>query len=238
MWMFGLKKRNSMKRTIFLLIFFAVFVLPFSVACGGEDDVPQQEQPTTPDTPDDSDDSENPGTPSSGNRKILVAYFSRANHVPDGTDAVSGATNKARNTQTVAMELAELTGGDLFEVVPERNYPVSHTECSQIALQEYEADARPALTTHVEHMEDYEIIYIGFPIWRYCEPMAIRTFLEEYDFAGKTIRPFCTSMAVSIDDAQANIARLCPDAAVKDGLRISYNIPDNIEEILSDWIGI
>lgn len=228
--MFGLKKRNNMKRTIFFSIFLAVFILPFSVACGGDETEPQrQEQPGNPDTPDSSGSEE---------RKVLVAYFSRANHVPDGTDAVSGATNKARNTQTVAMELARLTSGDLFEIIPERDYPVSHTECSEIALQEYEADARPALTTHVENMDEYEIVYIGFPIWRYCEPMAIRTFLEEYDFAGKTIRPFCTSMAVSIEDARANIARLCPESSVADGLRISYNIPNNLEELLSEWLGI
>lgn len=233
MWMFGLKKRNSMKRTIFISIFFAAFVLPFSVACGGDETVPQQqEHPDTPESPDE------PDTPSSANGKVLVAYFSRANHVPDGTDAVSGATNKTRNTQTVAMELSRLTGGDLFEIIPARDYPVSHTECSEIALQEYEADARPALTTHVDNMEDYDIIYIGFPIWRYCEPMAIRTFLEEYDFTGKTIRPFCTSMAVGIEDAQANIARLCPESSVADGLRISYNIPNNLVELLSEWIGI
>ena len=219
-------------RMIILTMLMAAFMMSFA-SCGENDVPPQQEQPVTPESP---DEPENPDTPSNG--KVLVAYFSRANHVPEGTDAVSGATNKARNTQTVAMELASLTDGDLFEIIPERDYPVSHTECSQIALQEYEADARPALTTHVENMEDYEIIYIGFPIWRYCEPMAIRTFLEEYDFAGKTIRPFCTSMAVSIDDAQANIARLCPDATVEKGLRISYNIPGNIEEILSDWLGL
>lgn len=210
-------------------MFFAAFVLPFSVACGDETEPQGQEQPGNPDAPDSSDTEE---------RKVLVAYFSRANHVPDGTDAVSGATNKVRNTQTVAMELARLTGGDLFEIIPERDYPVSHTECSEIALQEYEADARPALTTHVENMDEYEIVYIGFPIWRYCEPMAIRTFLEEYDFAGKTIRPFCTSMAVGIEDAQANIARLCPESSVADGLRISYNIPNNLEELLSEWLGI
>lgn len=227
--MFGLKKRNNMKRTILLLMFFAAFVLPFSVACGDETEPQGQEQPMNPDTPDSSGTEE---------RKVLVAYFSRANHVPDGTDAVSGATNKVRNTQTVAMELARLTGGDLFEIIPERDYPVSHTECSEIALQEYEADARPALTTHVENMDEYEIVYIGFPIWRYCEPMAIRTFLEEYDFAGKTIRPFCTSMAVGIEDARANIARLCPESSVADGLRISYNIPNNLEELLSEWLGI
>lgn len=219
-------------RMIILTMLMAAFMMPFA-SCGENDVPPQQEQPVTPESP---DEPENPDTPSNG--KVLVAYFSRANHVPEGTDAVSGATNKARNTQTVAMELARLTNGELFEIVPERDYPVSHTECSQIALEEFETDTRPELATHVEDMEEYDIIYIGFPIWRYCEPMAIRTFLEEYDFAGKTIRPFCTSMAVSIDDAQENIARLCPDATVEKGLRISYNIPDNIADILSDWLGI
>ena len=220
-----------MKRIIFQLLFLTALILPFASACNeDENNPPRQELPDAPENSDDSD--------STSESNVLVANFSRANYVPEGTDAVSGATNKVGNTQTVAMELAQLTGGTLFEIVPERNYPVSHTECSEIALQEYEADARPALTTHVEDMEKYNTIYIGFPIWRYCEPMAIRTFLEEYDFKGKTIRPFCTSMAVSIDDAQANIARLCPDATVEDGLRISYNVPDNIRKLLSDWIGI
>lgn len=220
-----------MKRIIFQLLFLTALILPFASACNeDENNPPRQEQPDAPGNSDDSD--------STSESNVLVAYFSRANYVPEGTDAVSGATNKAGNTQTVAMELAQLTGGILFEIVPERNYPVSHTECSEIALQEYEADARPALTTHVEDMEKYNTIYIGFPIWRYCEPMAIRTFLEKYDFKGKTIRPFCTSMAVSIDDAQTNIARLCPDATVEDGLRISYNVPNNIKDLLSDWIGI
>lgn len=172
------------KRIILLAMFAAVFTMLFITSCERDDtDTPQQEHPDTPSSPDDSDNSddpEEPDTSSTGNEKVLVAYFSRANYVPDGTDAVSGATNKARNTQTVAMELAELTGGDLFEIVPERDYPISHTECSQIALQEYEADVRPELTTHVENMEDYDVIYIGFPIWKYCEPMAIRTFLEKF----------------------------------------------------------
>lgn len=223
------------KQMVLLITLMAAFMIPFATFCG-ENDTSFQEQLNPPEQQDDSNEPENPDMPLVSNGKVLIAYFSRANHVPDGTDAVSGATNKVRNTQTVAMELARLMGGDLFEIVPERNYPVSHTECSQIALQEYETDARPTLTTHMENMENYEIVYIGFPIWRYCEPMAIRTFLEEYDFTGKTIRPFCTSMAVGIRDAQANITRLCPDATVEDGLRISYNIPDNINEILSDWI--
>lgn len=140
-----------MKRIIFQLLFLTVLILPFASACNeDENNPPRQELPDAPENSDDSD--------STSESNVLVAYFSRANYVPEGTDAVSGATNKAGNTQTVAMELAQLTGGILFEIVPERNYPVSHTECSEIALQEYEADARPALTTHVEDMEKYNTI--------------------------------------------------------------------------------
>lgn len=221
--------RRTLKITA-MLVSVALTMILVMIACSENEAMAQEPQPEMPD----SSDSTEEGT--HDNDKVLVAYFSRANYVPDGTDAVSGATNKARNTQTVAMEIARLTGGDLFEIVPERDYPVSHSECSQIALQEYDDDARPALLTHVEDMDGCDIIYIGFPIWRYCEPMAIRTFLEEYDFNGKTIRPFCTSMAVGIEDAQANITRLCPTAHVGSGLRIPYTIPDNVGETLSEWI--
>lgn len=221
--------RRTLKITA-MLVSVALTMILVMIACSENEAMAQEPRPEMPD----SNDSTEEGTPDNG--KVLVAYFSRANYVPDGTDAVSGATNKACNTQTVAMEIARLTGGDLFEIVPERDYPVSHSECSQIALQEYDDDARPDLLTHVEDMDGYDIIYIGFPIWRYCEPMAIRTFLEEYDFSGKTIRPFCTSMAVDIEDAQANISRLCPTAHVGNGLRIPYTIPDNVGETLSEWI--
>lgn len=95
------------------------------IACSENEAMAQEPQPEMPDGSDSTDEEETPG-----NGKVLVAYFSRANHVPDGTDAVSGATNKARNTQTVAMEIARLTDGDLFEIVPERDYPVSHSETS------------------------------------------------------------------------------------------------------------
>lgn len=215
-----------------------LMALCLATACRVDTPEPTPQGPSTdtPSTGTTSTGTDTLTTPSEGNGKTLVAYFSRANYVPEGTDAVSGATNKTRNTQTVAIELARLTGADLFEIVPERDYPVSHTDCSQIALQEYEDDARPALRTHVENMADYDTIYIGFPIWRYCEPMAIRTFVEEYDFAGKTICPFCTSMAVSIDDARDDIIRLCPEATVTAGLRIPYTIPDNLTTLLTAWL--
>lgn len=98
------------------------------------------------------------------NGEILIAYFSRANHVPEGTDGVSGATNKAGNTQTVAYYIRQQTGGEIFEIIPERNYPVSHSECSSIAQQEIKDNARPALVSHVENMDKYSTVFVGFPI--------------------------------------------------------------------------
>ena len=123
-------------------------------------------------------------------KEVLIAYFSRANYVPEGTDGISGATNKAGNTQTVAYYIEQQIGGDIFEIIPERNYPVSHSDCSAIAQQEVKDNARPALASHVENMKKYSIVFVGFPIWWYDLPMPVWSFLEEYDLSGKTIIPF------------------------------------------------
>lgn len=157
-------------------------------------------------------------------KEILIAYFSRANYVPEGTDGVSGATNKAGNTQTVAYYIGQQTEGDIFEIIPEQNYPVSHSDCSAIAQQEIKDNARPALVSHVEDMEKYTIVFVGFPIWVYREPMAVLTFLEEYDFKGKTVIPFCTSMAVGIDQSMNDFRNTIPDADIKQGLRLGYTL--------------
>ncbi len=170
------------------------------------------------------------------NGKVLVAYFSRANHVPDGTDGVTGATNKAGNTQTVADYISHKTGGDLFEIVPERDYPVSHSECSAIAQQEARDNARPALITHVENMDGYNVVFIGFPIWVYREPMAVLTFLEEYDFNGKMVIPFCTSMAVDIDQSMEDFKNTLPGVDVKDGLRLGYTLSGDWQAQVDGWL--
>lgn len=168
--------------------------------------------------------------------KVLVAYFSRANYVPDGMDAVTGATNKAGNTQTVAQYIQEKTSGTLFEIVPERNYPVSHTECSAIAQQEAENNERPALKSHLENMDDYDIVFVGFPIWVYREPMAVLTFLEEYDFTGKTVIPFCTSMAVAISASEEDFKKTLPNTVIKPGLRVNYTLSGNWQGEIDRWI--
>ena len=98
------------------------------------------------------------------------------------------------------------------------------------------SDARPELSTHVENMDDYDTIYIGYPIWWYQEPMAIRTFLEEYDFSGKTIIPFCTTLGAGVEESEDNIKALCPDSSVLEGLTL-YTGRDTFSEPIAEWLG-
>lgn len=167
--------------------------------------------------------------------KILIAYFSLTDIIPEGADAVTHATPSIGNTEYAAMEIQNQTGGDLFAIKTVESYPVSHSECSAIAEEEMRSDARPELSTHIENMEDYDIVYIGFPIWWYQEPMAVRTFLEEYDFSGKTIIPFCTTLGAGVEESEENIKSLCPDAVVLDGLTLHTGM-DSFNEPVAEWL--
>lgn len=167
--------------------------------------------------------------------KTLIVYFSMIDSMPKGADAVTHATPSIGNTESAAKEIQKQTGGRLFQIKTVKKYPVSHSKCSEIASEEIKKDARPELSTHVKGMEDYDVVYIGFPIWVYREPMAIRTFLEEYDFSGKTVIPFCTSMAVGIKTSMGDIKKLCPEAKVSDGLRLETEQEDFSKQI-SRWI--
>lgn len=167
--------------------------------------------------------------------KILIAYFSLINNVPEGADAVTYATPSIGNTQVAATEIQRLVGGDLFAIETVQNYPVLHSEASTIAEQEMLTDARPELSTHVENMESYDVVYLGYPIWWYIEPMAIRSFLEEYDFSGKTIIPFCTSLGVRITDSVENISNIVTHANILEGITISTG-REHIGDVVEDWI--
>lgn len=167
--------------------------------------------------------------------KTLIAYFSLIDIVPEGADAVTHATPSIGNTESAAMEIQSQVGGELFAIQTVESYPVSHQEASAIAEEEMRSDARPELSTHVENMDEYDIVYIGYPIWWYIEPMAIRTFLEEYDFSGKTVIPFATSLGASIEESVDNIASLAEGATVLDGVTIRTGQEDQSEDI-SEWL--
>ncbi len=132
----------------------------------------------------------------------------------DGVDAVSSASVVVPgNTAQIAGWIQERTGGDLFSIVVTEPYSSDYDECLDRAADEKANNARPQLVNHLENMEDYDIVFLGFPNWWYTVPMAVHSFLEEYDFSGKTVVPFCThgtgGLAGTIRDITANL----PDSA-------------------------
>lgn len=166
---------------------------------------------------------------------VLVAYFSQEKIVNEDADAVTSATPYIGNTATVAREIQRQLNCDIFEIITEKSYPINHRECSSIAEEEIKADERPVLISHVDNMEQYDTIFVGFPIWWYQEPMAIRTFLEEYNFSGKIIVPFCTSLGVDVSKSKENISLICNDSEVLDGITI-YTEKKDISNEITNWL--
>ncbi|MDO5110995.1 MAG: flavodoxin [Clostridia bacterium] len=152
--------------------------------------------------------------------KVLVAYFS-----------------KTGNTEAVANMIAAATGGTLFKVETVTPYPEDYNETVDIARNEQDNDARPALSTHVENMADYDVIYLGYPNWWGTMPQAMFTFLEEYDFSGKTIAPFCTHGGSALGRSEGDIAALVPDATLLPGFAVSGSRAAGAQADVEAWLG-
>ena len=137
---------------------------------------------------------------------VLVIYFSHT-----GT------------TREVAAYLHELVGGDLVEIIPAEAYPEGYSAALDPAKQEQRENARPAIQDPLESIDQYEVIYLGYPIWWGTVPMIINTFLESYDFSGKTVVPFATSGGTGISQSVKDIRNEVPAAEVPDGLLVRSN---------------
>lgn len=151
---------------------------------------------------------------------LLVAYFS--------------ATG---NTRALAEYAADAVGADLYEIVPEEPYTEEDLDYgndqSRTSLEMNDADARPAISGSVENMEQYEIIFLGYPIWWGDSPRIVATFVETYDFSGKTIVPFCTSGSSGIGSSASNLHALAADAVWLDGARLDSS---STREDMVNWI--
>ncbi|MBQ8413412.1 MAG: NAD(P)H-dependent oxidoreductase [Lachnospiraceae bacterium] len=152
--------------------------------------------------------------------KNLVAYFS-----------ASGVTEK------VAKELSEIVSGDLFEIKPEVPYTPDDLNWmnkeSRSSVEMSNPDSRPAIASMVSNMEDYDVIFVGFPIWWYVAPTIINTFLESYDFAGKTIILFATSGGSGFGKTVEKLQGSCIGAVIKEGGVLK--MPLNKAQIMS-WL--
>ena len=153
-------------------------------------------------------------------KKILVAYFS-----------ASGVTAKA------AWKLAEVSGADLFEIKPEIPYTSADLNWmdkkSRSSMEMNDPSSRPAIADRLPDMEKYDIIFVGFPIWWYVAPAIINTFLESYDFSGKTIIPFATSGGSNLGRTNDKLKPSCPGAILLNGKLLNGEVS---EGTLKKWV--
>ena len=165
--------------------------------------------------------------------KILAVYFSRT-----GNNYVSGkiVNLPVGNTETAAKMIQKMTGCDLFKIETVKPYPKDYNETTNIAQKEQEENARPELTAHVENIDAYDAIILGYPSWYGTFPMAMFTFLEEYDFSGKTILPFCTHEGSGMGRSESDLKKLCPNANLLSGLPIKGSVVQGAEKTVSQWL--
>ena len=124
----------------------------------------------------------------------------------------------------------------MFHIESVPAYPKDYTETTEVAKRELRAKARPKLTEQVKDIEAYDVIFLGYPNWWGTMPMPVYTFLESYDFSGKTIVPFCTHEGSGMGHSEKDIAKACPNATVLEGIAIHGTSAGSAESKVSSWI--
>ena len=162
----------------------------------------------------------------------LVAYFSHT-----GQNYANGkiVDLDKGNTAVVAEMIADLTGGELFEIRAVKDYPLIYNECTDVAKQELRADSRPELAGTID-ASGYDTIILGFPNWWGTMPMPVCTFLESQSFAGKTVRPFCTHEGSGMGNSERDLKKLCPDAEIRTGLPIHGSSVSSAGANIRKWL--
>lgn len=230
-------------------------------ACGSETEgsseeksVPSASQPPETEEPvSEPVETETPGSESAASEapmeenpdtNLLVAYFSYAENaeLPDGVDASSTASIQVwndeitGNTGVVAAMIADATGADLFSIETVEKYPDTYDETVDQGQEERNVGARPELATHVENLDSYEVIFLGFPNWWGDMPMAVYSFLDEVDLSGKTIVPFVTSGGSGFSDTISTIESMESGASVQEGLSVSGSSAAGAQDQVTEWL--
>ena len=166
-------------------------------------------------------------------QKSLSVYYSRK-----GNNYVSGniVNLSIGNTEVIAKKIQGLTGSDLFQIETVKPYPEDYTETTRVSKDELRQNARPELMETVADMASYEVIYLGYPNWWGTMPMAVFTFLESYDFSGKTIVPYCTHEGSGLGCSERDIKKLCPTAKVLSGLAIIGSTVGRADSDVANWL--
>lgn len=240
-----------MKRPVALLVLLTL--LCSLTACGGNptsqsiSDVPESSQNAEeiPDTPLNTDPptvSQSSGE--TGNSNILIAYFTWADNtvVEDPSSVDVDATTSASvlapgNATKLASWIQQEVGGDLHSIVVEEPYSSDYDECLDRAADEKAENARPALASHVDNMEDYDIVFLGFPNWWYTLPMPVLTFVEEYDWSGKTVVPFVTHGTGGLSSTIRDLTAALPeDVTILEPIGVYRPEVDASQSAIQEWI--
>jgi len=217
-------KKNGKLVAVLLMVFIMAFAL---AACGKTETARQNDNGQTSVTEKDTEsdgtkqqaDTSNDNTLSQSEGKILVAYFSHSG-----------------NTKGIAEDIQKKTGADIFEIMTVYKYSSDYNTVLDEAKAEQNDNARPELSGKVENMEQYQTVIIGYPIWWGDMPMALYSFLDEYDLSGKTVLPFCTHGGSGLCGTDKNVQQEEKDAKVTDGLAISDSSLNDAGDDVDKWL--
>ena len=167
--------------------------------------------------------------------KTLIAYFSRADE-----NYFGGAMRcvKVGNTEIVCGIIQSLTGADSFKLEMKEPYSPVYMTCIEEAKKDLRAGARPELVALPESIGEYETIILAYPNYWGTMPMAVFTFLEAFDFTGKTILPLCTNEGSGMGSSERDIKKTCPGAAVRAGLAITGSQAANAKTSVRKWLSV
>ena len=165
---------------------------------------------------------------------VLIAYYSRA-----GENYFGGAYRRIAvgNTEKAAKMLSEITGGDLFKIEQAQPYSEGYRACIAEAKRDLQNGARPEVLNLPENLDGYDEIYLGYPNYWGTMPMAVYTFLEKYDFSGKTVHPFCTHEGSGLSGTIKDVQKAAKGAVVTKGLAICGSDVDGAKPVLEKWVG-
>lgn len=174
---------------------------------------------------------------SSANGRTIVVYFSWAENTREylsgGIDAVSGAST---NSRLIAERIHQKVGGDIVGIQTVTPYTSSYSAALDVAAKEQDRQARPSLRTRIANIDQYDVIFLGYPNWWASIPMPIASFLEAYDLSGKTIVPFCSHGGGRLGQSVSAIAKLAPRSTILDALSISYSGGRSLDRDIDRWL--
>lgn len=162
--------------------------------------------------------------------KKLIVYFSRAGENYNVGELTVG------NTEVIANYIKDATGADMFKIEPVKAYPHDYNECILITKDELDRDARPIIKSYLDSLDEYDTIYLGYPIWWGKMPMCVYAFLEHYSFAGKTIKPFCTHEGNGLGNTVIDLKKKLHGADVKDGLEVQGSTVKDARSKVEEWV--